>query len=141
MCLSLTVLAHSKFANCPLSRIRLGHCYWSSVLVALTPLGTLSSFDMDVKHLQVEELVHFSRYLGGGRVVTPRESARHAISHSEVKSEGSVTEGSRQDFSALELGPDCLLLGIDGGPPLVEGPNGAPPRCGGTNGVPGKRRN
>ena len=60
-----------------------------------------------------------SRYLGGGRVVTPRDSARHAISHSEVKSEGSVTEGSRQDFSALELGPVCLVLGIDGGPPRV----------------------
>ena len=28
-----------------------------------------------------------------------------------------MTEGSRQDFPALELGPGCLVLGINGGPP------------------------
>ena len=56
------------------------------------------------------------RYLGLGRVTTPGESARHTIVHSEVESKGSVTDGSRQDFPALELGPGCLVLGIDGGP-------------------------
>ena len=30
-----------------------------------------------------------------------------------------MTEGSRQVFPALELGPGCLVLGIDGGPPRV----------------------
>ena len=30
-----------------------------------------------------------------------------------------MTEGSRQVFSALELGPGCLVLGIGGGPPRV----------------------
>ena len=35
-----------------------------------------------------------------------------------------MTEGSRQVFSALELGPGCLVLGIIGGPP-PEGPLGA----------------
>ena len=30
-----------------------------------------------------------------------------------------MTEWARQDFSALELGPGCLVLGIDGGPPRV----------------------
>ena len=30
-----------------------------------------------------------------------------------------MTEGSRQVFSALELGPGCLVLGINGGPPRV----------------------
>ena len=28
-----------------------------------------------------------------------------------------MTDGSRQDFPALELGPGCLVLGINGGPP------------------------
>ena len=28
-----------------------------------------------------------------------------------------MTEGSRQVFPALELGPGCLVLGIGGGPP------------------------
>ena len=30
-----------------------------------------------------------------------------------------MTEWARQDFSALELGPGCLVLGIDVGPPRV----------------------
>ena len=30
-----------------------------------------------------------------------------------------MTDGSRQDFPALELGPGCLVLGINGGPPRV----------------------
>ena len=30
-----------------------------------------------------------------------------------------MTEGSRQVFPTLELGPGCLVLGIDGGPPRV----------------------
>ena len=29
-----------------------------------------------------------------------------------------MTEGSRQVFPALELGPGCLVLGISGGPSL-----------------------
>ena len=57
--------------------------------------------------------------MGCGRKGTPRKSARHTIIHGEVESKGSVTEGTRQDFSALELGPGCLVLGIDGGPPRV----------------------
>ena len=63
----------------------------------------------------MDELVHFGRYLSDGRVVTPRKSARHLVGHGKAKSKGSVTEGSRQDFSALELGPGCLVLGINGG--------------------------
>ena len=51
--------------------------------------------------------------MGRGRKGTPRKSARHTIIHGEVESKGSVT---RQDFSELELGPGCLVLGIDGGP-------------------------
>ena len=62
-------------------------------------------------------MFHFSRYLGGCREGTPRKSARHAVIHSEAES--SVTEGSRQDFPAPELGPGCLVLGIDGGPPRI----------------------
>ena len=30
-----------------------------------------------------------------------------------------MTEESRQVFPALELGPGCLVLGINGGPPHV----------------------
>ena len=36
-----------------------------------------------------------------------------------------MAEGGRQVFSALELGPGCLVLGINDGPPLAEGPLGA----------------
>ena len=36
-----------------------------------------------------------------------------------------MTEWSGQVFPALELGPGCLVLGINGGPPLAEGPLGA----------------
>ena len=79
----------------------------------------MTSFEVVVKQLPVEVVFHFGRYLGLGRETIPGESARHTIVHSEVESKGSVTEGSRQDFSALELGPVCLVLGIDGGPPRV----------------------
>ena len=37
--------------------------------------------------------------------------------HCEVERDR-VTDWSRQVFSALELGPGCLVLGISGGPPL-----------------------
>ena len=79
----------------------------------------MTSFEVAVKQLPVEVVFLSGRYLGLGRVTTPGESARHTIVHSEVESKGSVTDGSRQDFPALELGPGCLVLGIDGGPPLV----------------------
>ena len=47
--------------------------------------GNMTSFEVLVKQLPVEVVFHFSRYLGGCRVVTPRESARHAILHCEVE--------------------------------------------------------
>ena len=49
-----------------------------------------------------------------------------ADSTSPVKRCGTVwRSGGRQAFPALELGPGCLVLGINGGPPLAEGPLGA----------------
>ena len=75
----------------------------------------MTSFEVAVKQLPVEVVFLSGRYLGLGRVTTPGESARHTIVHSEVESKGSVTDGSRQDFPALELGPGCLVLGIGTG--------------------------
>ena len=81
--------------------------------------GDMTSFEVVVKQLPVKVVFHFGRKLGSCRVGTPRKSARHTVIHGEVESKGSVTEGTRQDFSALELGPGCLVLGINGGPPRV----------------------
>ena len=93
--------------------------FYSQLRLINLVLGIMTSSDVDVKQLPVEVVFHIGRYLGCGREATPGEAARHTILHSEVESKGSVTEGSRQDFSALELGPVCLVLGIDGGPQRV----------------------
>ena len=37
-----------------------------------------------------------------------------------------MTEGSRQGFPALELGPGCLVLGINRRPPGLVGASGDP---------------
>ena len=88
--------------------------FYSQLRLNNLVLGDMTSFEVVVKQLPVEVVFHFGRYLGFGRETTPGESARHTIVHSEVESKGSVTDGSRQDFPALELGPGCLVLGING---------------------------
>ena len=86
--------------------------FYSQLRLNNLVLWDMTSFEVVIKQLPVEVVFHFGRYLGCGREATPGESARHTIVHSEVESKGSVTDGSRQDFPALELGPGCLVLGI-----------------------------